>query len=96
MHAKKRLLKVITLTLLILGVILVSLTLYVEEIPTDLEKEYHDKPIVKKYVWKISNQNLYSLGIASIASGFIMGYLLIQTTNKAKAIKKASKKAEAK
>lgn len=66
------------LLLLYVGSVLFALSVYQEEIETDLPKEYRDSPVAKKYVLKSGDMNLTSLGVACVCFAFISGYFFYQ------------------
>jgi hypothetical protein len=68
-----------TLLLLYVGWVLLAVSVYQEEIETDLPEEYHDSPVAKKYVWKSRDINLTNLGVACIGFAFISGYFFIRS-----------------
>jgi len=94
--SKKVLLAIAAITLFVVGFILLAVSMYQEEIETDLLEEYHDSPVVKKYVWKTRDMIATDLGVACITLGLVTAYLFIHTIIKAKPMRKANKKAGAK
>ena len=94
--SNKLLFAVATVTLFAVGSILLIVSIYQEELETDLNEEYHDSPVVKKYMWKTRNVPITILGWLCIFFGFVTAYFFIHTIIKAKPMRKANKKAGAK